>query len=146
MASPPVRAPPPGAPSSVDALKRLRKLETDGAARLAQLQFEGTRTLASLAEEAEESVSQARAQAEREAEQLLAKAQETAEAEAAEIVQRGEEEAERVGATKPAHLPERRSGDPRCRDRRVPRRKRALGGVTWDSSGRSRWPRSASSA
>ena len=52
---------------------------------------------------------QARAQAEREAEGVLAKAQEAAEAEAREIVQRGEEEAERVGASSPAHIPERRT-------------------------------------
>ena len=101
----------PGAPNvsstSVDPLKRLRKLETDGAGELAQLRAEGVRTLAALREEAEAAVAQARAQAERDAEQALLKAQEDAEAAAQEIVREGDQQVEAVLAAPVTHILER---------------------------------------
>ena len=107
MASAPARAM-SDAVGSVDALKALRKLETEGAARLAELQFEGRRALSALTAEAEGAVAQARTHAEREAEQVLSRAQQSAEAEALEIVRRGEEEAQAVGAAATTHVLERR--------------------------------------
>lgn len=81
---------------SVDALRQLKAIESEGAARLAALKAEGERTLATVRQEAEAAVLQARLVAEKEAEDNVQKAREAAELEAQLLLAQGERAASEV--------------------------------------------------
>ena len=86
----------PTTPGSIEALKQLKKVETELDSQLKSVQLEGEQTLARLRAEAETIVREARAQAERDRELTIAQARSRVAKEAEAIVIEGRKAAEEV--------------------------------------------------
>lgn len=89
--------------ASVEALRRLKEIETAWDAKLAQARADAAKRVAKAREAAEAAVAEARAEVDKARETLLTSARVTAQAEAERIVATGRAEAEKVaGAARSA--------------------------------------------
>lgn len=89
--------------ASVEALRRLKEIETEWETKLTQARAEAVQRVAKAREAAEAAVAEARAEVDRAREALLTSARATAQAEAERIVTAGRAEADKVaGAARTA--------------------------------------------